>query len=455
MITNFTLNKSRYFIFLLLFIPIFITCSRDPFSPLNGNSSVIINFTMKDDRNGESLNLNILHKTTAIAKVTLTIEAGDISTISKELSQSGNNWAGTVDVKKGNNRTFKIAAKDVNNVTQYEGTTTANLQNDTENISITLTPLYPTAVSLSVTSTTSTSVSLSWTKNYDSDFYAYWIYRSTTGTIDPYNSSQKVKEIKDKTTTNYIDNNLTSNITYYYAVYVIDTENLGSRSNLVNAKTSQNAVRLTYDDGSFEKTINSTTPKNGFLVKFSPTFTPCYIDSIHFYLTDNSGENGNYRVSIYNSLGNQIFWSGTAPTAPNGWVHIKLNWNNQADGTVTNDFYAGFVYEKSNGWPLLGRDTSSSSKQRSYFYNYSNSTSYLMDNTDPPYPGNIAIRVTVKSPSGNLLKITPDEQNSNSVVNSLDAIKIIPSTQITDDYTPLRKNQKFDIFSQVKTVKTR
>ena len=80
------------------------------------------------------------------------------------------------------------------------------------------------------------------------------------------------------------------------------------------------------------------------------------------------------------------------------------------------DFYAGFVYEKNNGWPEIGVDMDYPSHQRSYYYNYYYDTMYLIDTyggTDPGNldVGNMLIHATVQI-GGQLVKLSSDGSHS-------------------------------------------
>ena len=199
----------------------------------------------------------------------------------------------------------------------------------------------------------------------------------------------------------------------------MDTESLARGSNTVNL-TTQSGVQvfhLSYDDGIIESSNYSWDEEDGFFVKFTSPVYPCYIDSLHFYLIDYSGEQDNFSVVVRNSSNDIIFRSVPIQTlAGEGWVSGAIMWNIPLDGTVYGDFYAGFVYEKYNGWPEIGVDMDYPSYQRSYYYNYYYDTMSLIDTysgTDPGNldVGNMLIHSTVRI-GGQLIKLSSDGSHS-------------------------------------------
>lgn len=92
-------------------------------------------------------------------------------------------------------------------------------------------PLSPIANSL-------TSLSLSWSKNDDSDFASYKIYRTKAPGVD--STAVLVTTISDQSTTNYEDIDLRENTAYYYRIYVYDSGGLSAGSNEEMGKTNAN-----------------------------------------------------------------------------------------------------------------------------------------------------------------------------------------------------------------------
>ena len=96
---------------------------------------------------------------------------------------------------------------------------------------VVLYPLSPVANSL-------TALSLYWSKNDESDFASYKIYRAKVPGID--STALLVKTISDQNTTNYEDTNLQADTEYYYRIYVYDTGGLSVGSNEEKGKTNMN-----------------------------------------------------------------------------------------------------------------------------------------------------------------------------------------------------------------------
>ena len=83
-----------------------------------------------------------------------------------------------------------------------------------------------------------TALNLFWTRNSDSDFASYRIFRSGTSGVDT--ESPLLTIIQDQSTITYTDSTLASNRTYYYRVYAFDTTGLFSGSNEKSGTTNSN-----------------------------------------------------------------------------------------------------------------------------------------------------------------------------------------------------------------------
>jgi len=86
--------------------------------------------------------------------------------------------------------------------------------------------------------TSLTSLNISWSKNTDTDFDCYKLFRSKTPGVD--STSSLVTTITSQSTTSYDDTGLQENTTYYYRVYVYDKGGLAAGSNEVSGKTNAN-----------------------------------------------------------------------------------------------------------------------------------------------------------------------------------------------------------------------
>ena len=82
---------------------------------------------------------------------------------------------------------------------------------------------------------TDTSLTLEWTRNLDSDFAAYEIYRSTEPVVNL--TSTLVSTISDQGTTTYTDTSLPPGTTFYYRVYVISNYEMNAASKLESGTT--------------------------------------------------------------------------------------------------------------------------------------------------------------------------------------------------------------------------
>jgi phosphodiesterase/alkaline phosphatase D-like protein len=99
----------------------------------------------------------------------------------------------------------------------------------------------PTAVTLNdLSNITSYSVDLSWSQNQDEDFASYKIYRDTSAGVDT--NDTLVTTLTTQSTTSYTNTGLSPSTTYYYKVYVFDTESLSSGSNEKSGTTQQNTA---------------------------------------------------------------------------------------------------------------------------------------------------------------------------------------------------------------------
>lgn len=84
---------------------------------------------------------------------------------------------------------------------------------------------------------TTNSISIGWTKNTDTQFQSYKIYRSLTPGVTE--NSTLLTTITSATNNTYADNNLQGNTIYYYRVFVYSNSGVGSGSNEVTATTKK------------------------------------------------------------------------------------------------------------------------------------------------------------------------------------------------------------------------
>lgn len=240
-------EKNMKYILLLTLFALVFSCSREPVSSIikSEPSSVSLNISV-DQSALNRLESKSLAKPTDITKVMLSVTATDMDSISRQLSKVGTKYTASVEVPKGNNRTFRVGAYDQNSYLQYLGITVKNIQADQDSVNLTLLPQYPEPVALSVVYTTNNSVSLFWTPNDDDDFYAYMILASEIPQLDL--DTDIIATIEDQSQTTFTDLGLDPNTTYYYQVLVVDTELLYYGSNAVSATTLSGSASAFIND---------------------------------------------------------------------------------------------------------------------------------------------------------------------------------------------------------------
>jgi hypothetical protein len=115
---------------------------------------------------------------------------------------------------------------------------TGNLSSGSNEVDATTTgSAAPHAVTLNQpTNITSSGMRLTWSQNQDPDFASYKVYRDTEPGVDT--NSTLVTTIETQTTTQYDVTQLSAETTYYFRVYVYDTEPLSTGSNEVSASTT-------------------------------------------------------------------------------------------------------------------------------------------------------------------------------------------------------------------------
>ncbi len=84
---------------------------------------------------------------------------------------------------------------------------------------------------------TSTSVTLRWARSTEDHFTNYSVYRDDNQNIDPA-SSVLVTTVTNQSTTFFTEQNLKAGTQYWYAVYVVNDLDEGTRSNVISVTTS-------------------------------------------------------------------------------------------------------------------------------------------------------------------------------------------------------------------------
>ena len=99
----------------------------------------------------------------------------------------------------------------------------------------------PTAVTMGTpTALSERRIALSWSRNTDSDFGSYTLYRSDVPGVDTSTEREQVAQVTSQSQTTFNDSDLEPGTTYYYAVYVIDDIGLSVISNEVVGATLAN-----------------------------------------------------------------------------------------------------------------------------------------------------------------------------------------------------------------------
>ena len=209
------------------------------------------------------------------------------------------------------------------------------------------------------------SLYLSWSANSDTDFFNYKIFRADSANVD--SSSYLINVISDQVVTTMVDSNLQENTTYYYCLYVFDTQGLSTGSNIVQGRTRMKLppapVNLLYPVVNNEHSISlSWTQSNDKdfvsyrLFRSKNTFVdnqgiPIFVsvNRDETYYQDNELQSSTtyfYRLYVYNTIGrftgsnivSTTTFTNTQPTpvilaepsanAPNS---LRLTWSRNKD----------------------------------------------------------------------------------------------------------------------------
>ncbi|MFQ6674830.1 MAG: hypothetical protein ACE5LH_00650 [Fidelibacterota bacterium] len=356
-----------------------------------------------DREEGEFRGSPTLAKSVVVARVVLTVSASDMETIEKDLALSSDRKtaSGSVEVPRGKARKFTVEAIDANGVTQYSGSTTHDIEDDVETVSITTEGHYPTPVSLSVTGVGLNSVELEWTRNSDVDFEEYELYRSTSSTVDL--TSTRVTVISQQATTSYVDGTVDLNTSYSYRMIVWDTEGLGFWSSVVTAPAEWG-----YDDNSFENGLIGSEQNEGLLVWFSLDAYPARLVGIEMVLWGTES----FTIGIWDWETGTVL-AGEAASGTNAsayeWVLYDMS---GLDLTLEGDFFVGLNYTGSSiynsqlgryeWWPAIGLDQTSSARRS---YDLTSTSFDLLD--DLGMAGNLGIRVIVEQEGGSVMRVEP------------------------------------------------
>lgn len=390
--------------------------------PLSGDQGVsVVELQVSFGENATHLAADGLAREETVTEVTVTVTGPDMDDVTEalEVDLDNNTATGSVEVPKGDSRSFQVEGKDESGIIQFSGSATQDITKDSETVGIKVFWIPPDAVDVTVSNIGATSVDVTWTESQAEDFYLYRILISTSASLNA-DEDRLGDDIYDRTSTGVSISGLTANTRYYIAVLVVDTElwysgslDYGTQQSIVKDFTTAQEWVLTYDDGNFESALRGLQEGNQLLVLFACPSYPCYIRSIWLYLNDESGQDGNYRLVIFDSNRSGIFRTeDPLDTTPGEtWVGWNPVWADREDGTIESDFYAGIEYARTsdNNWPFVGFDESSNS-QRSYFVDSDGNWSLL---DDYGFFGNLGIRAAVETGGEGMVATVgwPGEEN--------------------------------------------
>ncbi len=255
----------RIFIIIVFISLALLSCSRKtPLSVNDGSSTVSFQILFHD--NMQSLSgIRSLSKSMEITSVVVTVSASDMTTLTKEMTRSEDTFTGTLSVPMGNSRKFQIEALDAADIVQYSGSTTQDISQAEEQVNIQLSGIYPDPVALQISGYSGSSVTLSWSASTATDFGFYRITRTTSNISHDIND-HSYTDISSQSTVTFTDENVTPGNTYYYVLWVVDTEGLGYGSSVQTVTTPTYLFKANFQNGwidSWEKAFIYISDLNG------------------------------------------------------------------------------------------------------------------------------------------------------------------------------------------------
>jgi len=204
-----------------------------------GNQNIVISLTVPDE---PSLSVSPQTLNFGEAKNAMTFDVANAGTGDLIWSLSDNQEWITANPTSGTNFGTVNVSVNRNSLSpgDYSGTLTVSSNGGTGYVSVQMkmpADEPPTAVTLSnPINITMNSMDVTWSRNYDNDFAAYQIYYSTTPAVTQ--SSTLFTTITDNNQNSCTITGLTSNTTYYFRVYAMDTAQQTTGSNVVYGTTS-------------------------------------------------------------------------------------------------------------------------------------------------------------------------------------------------------------------------
>ncbi len=210
-----------------------ITVSSD-----GGNENITVTMTVPDE---PTLSITPTSLDFGSSETTLPFDVANAGSGDLTWSVTDNQeWISTSPTSGTNYGTVNVSvSRDGLSVGDYSGTVTVSSNGGTDDVAVLMNVPAdepPSAITLlDPTDITETSMALQWTRNFDSDFAAYNLYRDSTPAVTQ--SSELIITILNSAENNYSDTGLQGGTTYYYRVYVMDMAQQHTASNVVSGTT--------------------------------------------------------------------------------------------------------------------------------------------------------------------------------------------------------------------------
>ncbi len=204
-----------------------------------GNQSVTVSFTVPDE---PLLSISPMSLDFGISMTSLSFDVANAGSGNLTWSVTDNQeWITTSPSSGTNYGTVNVTvSRDGLSPGDYSGTVTVSSNGGTGDVAVLMNVPAdepPTAVTLAdPTDITSNSMVLTWSRSYDADFAAYQLYYDTSPAVTE--NSTLATTITDNNLNSHTVTGLSANTTYYFRVYVMDSANQTTGSNVVSGTTS-------------------------------------------------------------------------------------------------------------------------------------------------------------------------------------------------------------------------